>query len=307
MDDRPADPVLRVRERLEALGYEGEVRRTEDTIFTVEDASRAAPPEHILKSLLVRVDRGPLALVLLSGPNRVDLKKAKSLLGARNLVLADPDTVWEQTGPAPRGGSSPGVPGAAPHPDGPGSLSLYPVVWAAAGDDHTFFSPWLRRPFGATPEACGRTCARAEKTRRGEGPEGLPPRPCGRGRSALGGGEGGEPAVELPPELDGVDGLEEQLQVVVHHRPEAVAPQDRMVPAVEHHVEVRVEGVVLVAHVAAQGRDFEDLSWTSVRYSVPVNQPKVTFRTIPRAPRTTAESQWYSWQTLAMEAWFSPR
>ena len=140
MDDRPADPVLRVRERLEALGYEGEVRRTEDTIFTVEDASRAvgAPPEHILKCLLVRVDRGPLALVLLSGPNRVDLKKAKSLLGARNLVLADPDTVWEQTGFRPGGVPPLGYPEQPPTLMDQ-DLFAYPVVWAAAGDDHTFF------------------------------------------------------------------------------------------------------------------------------------------------------------------------
>ena len=140
MEEQPAGPVGRVEARLRQLGYEGPLHRTEDTIFTVEDASRSvgAPAEHILKSLLVRVDRGPLALVLLSGPNRVDLKKAKALLGARTVTLADPETVVALTGFRPGG-----VPPLGYEEQPPTLLDqdlfAYPVVWAAAGDDHTFF------------------------------------------------------------------------------------------------------------------------------------------------------------------------
>ena len=54
----PHDPVARVRAFLDQAGYAGVIHFTDDTIFTVEDASRAvgAPPEEILKSLLLLVD-----------------------------------------------------------------------------------------------------------------------------------------------------------------------------------------------------------------------------------------------------------
>ena len=56
------DPVARVETALQNLGYAGEVFRSEVTIFTVEDASRAigARPEEILKTILLLADGEPL-------------------------------------------------------------------------------------------------------------------------------------------------------------------------------------------------------------------------------------------------------
>jgi Uncharacterized conserved protein len=74
------DPVEAVSRYLSNSGFDGRIFHTEETIFTVSDASSAvgAPEEEILKSILLRVNRGEyFALALMSGINRVDTKKIK--------------------------------------------------------------------------------------------------------------------------------------------------------------------------------------------------------------------------------------
>ncbi|MEN2995404.1 MAG: YbaK/EbsC family protein [Acetomicrobium sp.] len=77
-DRHYTEEVQRVWEKLKELGYEGEILVSDKTIFTVEDASRAigVPEEHILKSLIFLVDEEPV-LALMSGSNKVDIKKLK--------------------------------------------------------------------------------------------------------------------------------------------------------------------------------------------------------------------------------------
>jgi len=59
--DNLADPVEKVRAFLEGAGYEGEIFHSEETIRTVDDASRSvgAPPEEILKTLVLLADGEP--------------------------------------------------------------------------------------------------------------------------------------------------------------------------------------------------------------------------------------------------------
>ncbi|EHM10328.1 hypothetical protein TheveDRAFT_1206 [Thermanaerovibrio velox DSM 12556] len=134
-----SDPVGLVESKLQELGYRGSILKSVETIHTVQDASRAVGVEEgrILKSILL-MDRGDLVLALMSGPNRLDLKRAAGLLGLKRLRMATYDEVITLT---------PFKPGGVP-PVGyqfpirsvmDEDLFLYDVVWAAAGDDHSFF------------------------------------------------------------------------------------------------------------------------------------------------------------------------
>ena len=71
-----SDPVEKVRAFLREKGYPDQITISEETIFTVEDASRAvgAPPAHILKSLVFIADERPV-LALMSGVNKVNPKE----------------------------------------------------------------------------------------------------------------------------------------------------------------------------------------------------------------------------------------
>lgn len=133
------NPVERVKAFLEENGYDGKVFTTKDTIFTVEDASKAvgAPPEHILKSLLMLADGEPV-LALMSGANRVDAKKIKKFLGARKVKMADPDYVFNYSGFKIGGVAPVGYP-VKPSALLDEDLFKYKEVWAAAGTDHAFF------------------------------------------------------------------------------------------------------------------------------------------------------------------------
>jgi len=133
------DPVEQVRSFLNENGYDGEILTTEDTIFTVDDASRAvgAPPEHILKSLLMLADGEPL-LALMSGANKVDSKKIKKFLGVKKVKMADPDYVYNYSGFRIGGVPPVGYP-SRPRALIDGDLFNYQEVWAAAGTDHAFF------------------------------------------------------------------------------------------------------------------------------------------------------------------------
>ncbi|MDO9543703.1 MAG: YbaK/EbsC family protein, partial [Synergistaceae bacterium] len=88
------DPVEAVSKYLSNSGFNGRIFHTEETIFTVSDASSAvgAPEEEILKSILLRVNRGEyFALALMSGINRVDTKKIKKIMGVSHLSFANPE------------------------------------------------------------------------------------------------------------------------------------------------------------------------------------------------------------------------
>lgn len=133
------DPVEIVRAFLRERGYPDSITFSEETIFTVDDASRAvgAPPSHILKSLVLLADEMPL-LALMSGINRVDARKVRSACGAKKVRMADPEFVYRWSGFQVGGVPPVGYPEAIPallDED----LFLYPVVWAAAGSDHAFF------------------------------------------------------------------------------------------------------------------------------------------------------------------------
>ena len=112
---------------------------TEDTIFTVEDASRAvgAPPEEILKSLVFMVDERPV-LVLMSGANRVDIRAVGREVKGKKVRMARPEYVFEsfgfQVGGVPPIGFPVQMPALLDE-----DLFRYPVVWSAAGTDHSFF------------------------------------------------------------------------------------------------------------------------------------------------------------------------
>ncbi len=131
--------VQKVWEALQNHHYQGEIFISEHTIFTVEDASRAVgvPPEEILKSLVLLADGSPV-LALLSGTNKVHLKKIKKLLQARKVVMSTPEFVLDYSGFQVGGVPPLGYPEpiqAFLDED----LFLHETVWAAGGSDHAFF------------------------------------------------------------------------------------------------------------------------------------------------------------------------
>jgi len=144
------DPVEKVRSFLEEAGYEGEIHFSEETIRTVDDASRSvgAPPEEILKTIVLLADGRPV-IALMSGPNRIDLKKVKALLDARKVSMARPEWVLEYSGFEVGGVPPVGFP-SRPCAVIDRDLFRFEVVWAAAGTDHAFFPVNPRKLAGYT-------------------------------------------------------------------------------------------------------------------------------------------------------------
>ena len=138
--EETTDPVQKVRAFLEGAGCAAEITHTDDTIFTVSDASRAvgAPPEEILKSLLFSVDDESWVLALMSGPNRVSDKKVKRAVDARKIRMGTAEAIKDFSGFAPGGVPPVGYP-TQPRALLDEDLFQYGVVWAAAGTDHDFF------------------------------------------------------------------------------------------------------------------------------------------------------------------------
>lgn len=138
-EETTVDPVERVRAFLNEAGYRGEIHFSQETIRTVEDASRSvgAPPEEILKTLVLLADGKPV-IALMSGPNRIDLKKVKVFLEARKVSMARAEWVLEhmgfEVGGVPPVGF-PSLPCALIDED----LFRFQKVWAAAGTEHSFF------------------------------------------------------------------------------------------------------------------------------------------------------------------------
>jgi prolyl-tRNA editing enzyme YbaK/EbsC (Cys-tRNA(Pro) deacylase) len=138
-----SDPVERVRAFLDGVSYEGEIIHSDDTIFTVEDASRVvgAPPEEILKSLLflAETDSGQeWTLALMSGSNRVHDKNVRRILGARKIRMGTAEAIRAFSGFEPGGVPPVGYP-VQPRTLLDRDLFKYATVWSAAGSDHDFF------------------------------------------------------------------------------------------------------------------------------------------------------------------------
>ena len=134
------DPVERVKVFLEASGCKAGIIHSENTIFTVGDASRTvgAPPEQILKSLLLITHEGEWALALMSGSNRVNDKKVKRALGTTRVRMGTAEAIRAFSGFEPGGVPPVGYP-TPPRALLDADLFLYDVVWSAAGSDHDFF------------------------------------------------------------------------------------------------------------------------------------------------------------------------
>jgi prolyl-tRNA editing enzyme YbaK/EbsC (Cys-tRNA(Pro) deacylase) len=138
------ESIRKVREYLDAAGFAKiEIKCTQDTIFTVEDAARAvgAPARQILKSLMFLADKGAgpqPVLVLMCGENRVDLRAISNALETKKIKMASPEFVFDYSGFRIGGVPPVGYPDRLP------ALldeDLYeqPVLWAAAGTEHSFF------------------------------------------------------------------------------------------------------------------------------------------------------------------------
>ena len=135
------DPVEAVSKCLSDSQFYGKIFHTEDTIFTVSDASSAvgAPEEEILKSILLRINRGEsFALALMSGVNKVDTKKIKKMLKISHVSFANPEECSTLSGFKPGGVPPVGYP-EQPMTLIDEDLFKYSEVWAAAGTDHAFF------------------------------------------------------------------------------------------------------------------------------------------------------------------------
>jgi len=134
----------KVQDKLQELGYQGQVVELEASARTAVEAAQAAGCEvgQIVKSLVFILQTGGTiekkpVLVLVSGANRVHEKHLGQLLGG-TLTRADAEYVREVTGFAiggipPAGHSSP----LATYIDE--DLLQYPTVWAAAGTPNAVF------------------------------------------------------------------------------------------------------------------------------------------------------------------------
>ncbi|GHV39208.1 aminoacyl-tRNA deacylase [Synergistales bacterium] len=134
------DAVGKVRAALDANGCgDIKIKITEETIFTVEDATKAvgAPHEEILKSLVFLIDGEPV-LVLMSGANRVNEKAVLRAANGKKVKMSAPEDVFARFGFKVGGVPPIGYPTrlrAFLDED----LFKYPIVWSAAGTDHAFF------------------------------------------------------------------------------------------------------------------------------------------------------------------------
>lgn len=68
-------------------GYESVDKASEKTGY---------PPDKILKTMILEVD-GELMVYILKGNEKIDIEKMKKALGARNIRLASPSRIYEET------------------------------------------------------------------------------------------------------------------------------------------------------------------------------------------------------------------
>ena len=122
-----------------ALGASFTVLEFEASTRTAEDAAAAVgcTVAQIAKSLVFRSASGRSVLVIASGANRVDEKKAAALIGER-IARADADFVREATGFA-IGGVPPVGHATQPIVLIDEALMGFDAIWAAAGTPNAVF------------------------------------------------------------------------------------------------------------------------------------------------------------------------
>ena len=93
------EPVKRAKEALKKFNSEIKVIELEQTARTANDAANSLNTEvgSIVKSLLFR-NEGKFFLCLVSGDKRCSLNKLKKIFNSKDLSMASPDEVKDQTG-----------------------------------------------------------------------------------------------------------------------------------------------------------------------------------------------------------------
>ena len=93
------EPVKRAKEALKKFKSEIKVIELEQTARTANDAANSLKTEvgSIVKSLLFR-NEGNFFLCLVSGDKRCSLNKLKKIFNSKDLSMASPDEVKDQTG-----------------------------------------------------------------------------------------------------------------------------------------------------------------------------------------------------------------
>ena len=93
------EPVKRAKEALKKFNSEIKVIELEQTARTANDAANSLNTEvgSIVKSLLFR-NEGNFFLCLVSGDKRCSLNKLKKIFNSKELSMASPDEVKDQTG-----------------------------------------------------------------------------------------------------------------------------------------------------------------------------------------------------------------
>lgn len=132
--------VARVRAALAASGLAAEIREFDASTRTSADAAAAigCAVEQIAKSLIFKgVESGQAILIVASGGNRVDEKKAASALGEK-IGKADADFVRAETGFA-IGGVAPIAHAKPTRVLIDRDLLIYAEIWAAAGAPNAVF------------------------------------------------------------------------------------------------------------------------------------------------------------------------
>ena len=93
------EPVKRAKEALKKFNSEIKVIELEQTARTANDAANSLNTEvgSIVKSLLLRNEEN-FFLCLVSGDKRCSLNKLKKIFNSKDLSMASPDEVKDQTG-----------------------------------------------------------------------------------------------------------------------------------------------------------------------------------------------------------------
>ena len=133
------EPVKRAKEALKKFNSEIKVIELEQTARTANDAANSLNTEvgSIVKSLLFRNEEN-FFLCLVSGDKRCSLNKLKKIFNSKDLSMASPDEVKDQTGYT-IGGVSP-----VGHKNKleilvDESLNRFKNLYAAAGDPNCIF------------------------------------------------------------------------------------------------------------------------------------------------------------------------
>ena len=91
---------MNLQEYITSNGLTAKIIDVETSTNTVEESSKAlgCEPENIVKSIVVTDKRGQFYLVILQGDRKIKTAKLKKLLQAKDIKLASPGEVKEQTG-----------------------------------------------------------------------------------------------------------------------------------------------------------------------------------------------------------------